>query len=78
MEVEEGASVGVGGGKIKVGVCVMEKKVKCGSDVIFHFLKKFVTARCFLLLTNRLGWLVCSLFWSPLVFYYVFFSIAQR
>ncbi|KAH0890790.1 hypothetical protein HID58_053219 [Brassica napus] len=33
MEVEEGASVGVGGGKIKVGVCVMEKKVKCGSDV---------------------------------------------
>lgn len=37
MEVEEGASVGVGGGKIKVGVCVMEKKVKCGSDVIFNF-----------------------------------------
>lgn len=41
MEVEEGASVGVGGGKIKVGVCVMEKKVKCGSDVIFHFFKKY-------------------------------------
>ncbi|XP_056866119.1 inositol hexakisphosphate and diphosphoinositol-pentakisphosphate kinase VIP1 isoform X1 [Raphanus sativus] len=36
MEVEEGASVvgGGGGGKIKVGVCVMEKKVKCGSEVL--------------------------------------------
>jgi inositol hexakisphosphate/diphosphoinositol-pentakisphosphate kinase len=31
MEMEEGAS-GVGE-KIKIGVCVMEKKVKCGSEV---------------------------------------------
>uniref|UniRef100_M4C9X9 Inositol hexakisphosphate and diphosphoinositol-pentakisphosphate kinase n=1 Tax=Brassica campestris TaxID=3711 RepID=M4C9X9_BRACM len=35
MEVEEGASVGVGGGKIKVGVCVMEKK-------ILHFRDKVI------------------------------------
>jgi hypothetical protein len=38
-EVTEAAAGGGGGEekKIKVGVCVMEKKVKCGSEVLFLF-----------------------------------------
>lgn len=32
---EEGGGVGK---KIKIGVCVMEKKVKCGSEVLFLLL----------------------------------------
>lgn len=37
MEGEEGGGSVGGGGKIKIGVCVMEKKVKCGSEVLFFF-----------------------------------------
>jgi len=43
MEMEEGAS-GVGE-KIKIGVCVMEKKVKCGSEVLFSLFFCLFVAR---------------------------------
>lgn len=33
MEEEEGDMVK----KIRIGVCVMEKKVKCGSEVLYCF-----------------------------------------
>lgn len=29
------------GKKIIVGVCVMEKKVKCGTEVLFYFIEFF-------------------------------------
>jgi hypothetical protein len=35
--VTEAGGGGGGEEKIKVGVCVMEKKVKCGSEVLFLF-----------------------------------------
>lgn len=77
MEGEEGGggggggSVG-GGGKIKIGVCVMEKKVKCGSEVLFSFFICSVVVAAaaaricisrLLLLTNRFR---CFFFKSPL------------
>jgi hypothetical protein len=48
MGVEEGAGVDK---KITIGVCVMEKKVKCGPEVLFPFV--LLLSR-FLALTNRL------------------------
>jgi hypothetical protein len=36
--VEMVAEGGEEGGKIKIGVCVMEKKVKCGFEVLFLFI----------------------------------------
>lgn len=72
MEVEEGESVV---GRIKIGVCVMEKKVKCGSEVLFSvFILLLAAARIcisrLLLLTNYR--FRCSFFLlkSPLWFWY--------
>lgn len=38
MAREEESNVGK---KIKIGVCVMEKKVKCGSEVLYFFTSIF-------------------------------------
>lgn len=35
MGGEEESNVGK---KIKIGVCVMEKKVKCGSEVLYYYI----------------------------------------
>jgi len=67
--MEEGAS-GVGE-KIKIGVCVMEKKVKCGSEVLFSlfFVCLLLVFRVFLL-TNRFR-LHGSMMTGLSFFYYV-------
>lgn len=80
MEIEEGASVvGVGGGgKIKVGVCVMEKKVKCGSEVLFSLFFFFVTARSMFSSTDQQSRKsLCFFLFEPSWFHYAFFSIGH-
>lgn len=67
MEAEEGKSIhttntDTNSYRITIGVCVMEKKVKCGSEVLFLV--------CFFFLQNRKQTLSQSYFLHSLLFVY--------